>query len=112
MSAIIQPDERQFDEGRLMKCWWPHRVSEKATMVADKSNAVTFKVHARRHQARNQGRRGTDVQGGGQGRFRHQRQGQDQAFCRSIGRRDHVRAQGLRDLLKEGQERTCLGRLR
>jgi len=34
----------KFDEGRLMAVLVAPIVSEKATMVADKSNAVTFKV--------------------------------------------------------------------
>ena len=38
------PKERQFDEGRLMQVLVAPVISEKATMVAEKSNAVTFKV--------------------------------------------------------------------
>ena len=38
------PKERQFDEGRLMQVLLAPVISEKATMVAEKSNAVTFKV--------------------------------------------------------------------
>ena len=38
------PAERTFDEGRLMQVLVAPIVSEKATMVADKTNAVTFKV--------------------------------------------------------------------
>jgi len=38
------PAQRQFDEGRLMQVLVAPIVSEKATMVADKTNAVTFKV--------------------------------------------------------------------
>ena len=37
-------DERRFDEGRLMQVLVAPIVSEKATFVAEKSNAVTFKV--------------------------------------------------------------------
>ncbi len=40
MSASLQ----KFDEGRLMQVLVAPIVSEKATMVADKSNTVTFKV--------------------------------------------------------------------
>ena len=40
MSASIQ----KFDEGRLMQVLVAPLVSEKATMIADKSNTVTFKV--------------------------------------------------------------------
>ena len=38
MSAV------KFDEGRLMQVLVAPIVSEKATMVAEKNNAVTFKV--------------------------------------------------------------------
>jgi large subunit ribosomal protein L23 len=38
------PAARQFDEGRLMQVLVAPVVSEKATHVADKTNAVTFKV--------------------------------------------------------------------
>ena len=42
MSHGTQPSK--FDEGRLMQVLVAPIVSEKATMVAEKSNAVTFKV--------------------------------------------------------------------
>ena len=38
------PNLSKFDEGRLMQVLVAPIVSEKATMVAEKSNAVTFKV--------------------------------------------------------------------
>ena len=38
------PAEREFEEGRLMAVLVAPIVSEKATMVGEKSNAVTFKV--------------------------------------------------------------------
>ena len=38
------PAQRQFDEGRLMNVLVAPIVSEKATMVGEKSNAITFKV--------------------------------------------------------------------
>jgi large subunit ribosomal protein L23 len=38
------PNLSKFDEGRLMQVLIAPIVSEKATMVAEKSNAVTFKV--------------------------------------------------------------------
>src|SRR5690606_28346724 len=41
MSASTAP---QIDEGRLMQVLVAPVISEKATMVAEKSNAVTFKV--------------------------------------------------------------------
>src|SRR6478609_7088816 len=51
---------------------------------------------AGRHQARDQGRRRTDVQGGSQGRVGGQHQGQDQAL-RPLGGPPRQRSQGLRD---------------
>ena len=36
--------QQKFDEGRLMQVLVAPIVSEKATMVADKTNAVTFRV--------------------------------------------------------------------
>ncbi len=43
MSHANKPNQK-FDEGRLMQVLVAPIVSEKATMVAEKSNAVTFKV--------------------------------------------------------------------
>ena len=43
MSHANNPNQK-FDEGRLMQVLVAPIVSEKATMVAEKSNAVTFKV--------------------------------------------------------------------
>jgi Ribosomal protein L23 len=42
----------KFDEGRLMQVLVAPIVSEKATMVAEQSNAVTFKVlqNATKHE--------------------------------------------------------------
>jgi large subunit ribosomal protein L23 len=51
------PQLSKFDEGRLMQVLVAPIVSEKATMVAEKSNAVTFKVL--------QDRSGIDVQSRG-----------------------------------------------
>ena len=42
----------KFDEGRLMQLLVTPIVSEKATMVAEKSNTVTFKVLRRARAAR------------------------------------------------------------
>jgi large subunit ribosomal protein L23 len=38
------PAERKFDEGRLMQVLVAPIISEKATQVAENTNAVTFKV--------------------------------------------------------------------
>ena len=43
MSAVNN-SRAKFDEGRLMQVLVAPIVSEKATMIADKTNAVTFKV--------------------------------------------------------------------
>jgi large subunit ribosomal protein L23 len=42
--STLNPSPAKFDEGRLMQVLVAPIVSEKATMIADKSNAVTFKV--------------------------------------------------------------------
>jgi large subunit ribosomal protein L23 len=44
MSAAPNKSAKKFDEGRLMQVLVAPIISEKATMVADKTNAVTFKV--------------------------------------------------------------------
>ena len=85
------PAERQFDEGRLMQVLIAPVISEKATMVAEKSNAVTFKVmrDATKPEIKAavellfkvevKGVSVTNVKG------------KTKRFGRSIGRRDHVR---------------------
>ena len=44
MSASSNNSAKKFDEGRLMQVLVAPIISEKATHVADKTNAVTFKV--------------------------------------------------------------------
>ena len=44
MSASSNTSAKKFDEGRLMQVLVAPIISEKATHVADKTNAVTFKV--------------------------------------------------------------------
>jgi large subunit ribosomal protein L23 len=44
MSASSNNSAKKFDEGRLMQVLVAPIISEKATLVADKTNAVTFKV--------------------------------------------------------------------
>ena len=51
------PLQRQFDEGRLMSVLVAPIVSEKATMVGEKSQRSHLQGAAGRHQARDQGRR-------------------------------------------------------
>ena len=45
------PAQREFDEGRLMKVLVAPIVSEKATMVGEKSQCSHFQGVAGRHQA-------------------------------------------------------------
>jgi large subunit ribosomal protein L23 len=44
MSARSNNSTKKYDEGRLMQVLVAPIISEKATLVADKTNAVTFKV--------------------------------------------------------------------
>src|SRR5690606_34444353 len=101
------PKERQFDEGRLMQVLVAPVISEKATMVAEKSNAVTFKVlrSATKPEIKaavellfNVKVRGVSVAN---------IKGKTKRFGRSIGRRDHVRKAYV--LLQEGQELNLSG---
>ena len=97
----------KFDEGRLMAILLAPVVSEKATMAAEKSNAVTFKVmrDATKPEIKAavellfkvevKGVSVTNVKG------------KTKRFGRSIGRRDHVRKAYV--LLKEGQELNLSG---
>ena len=101
------PAERQFDEGRLMQVLIAPVISEKATMVAEKSNAVTFKVmrDATKPEIKAAGEllfKG-EVKGGSVTNVK----GKTKRFGRSIGRRDHVRKAYV--LLKEGQELNLSG---
>jgi large subunit ribosomal protein L23 len=92
----------QFDEGRLMQVLVSPVVSEKATMVAEKSNAVTFKVlqDATKYEIKaavelmfkvEVASVSTSVQ-----------KGKVKRFGRTIGRRDHVKKAFVS--LKPGQE--------
>ncbi|GAB1383714.1 MAG TPA: 50S ribosomal protein L23 [Ottowia sp.] len=101
------PKERQFDEGRLMQVLVAPVISEKATMVAEKSNAVTFKVlqNATKPEIKaavellfNVKVRGVSVAN---------IKGKTKRFGRSMGRRDHVRKAYV--LLQEGQELNLSG---
>ena len=101
------PAERQFDEGRLMQVLIAPVISEKATMVAEKSNAMTFKVmrDATKPEIKAavellfkvevKGVSVTNVKG------------KTKRFGRSIGRRDHVRKAYV--LLNEDQELNLSG---
>ena len=80
-----------FDEGRLMQVLVAPIVSEKATMIADKTNAVTFKVlqDATKYEikAAVQLMFKVDVQSVAVLNIK----GKTKRFGKSIGRRDNIR---------------------
>ena len=92
----------KFDEGRLMQVLVAPIVSEKATMIADKTNAVTFKVL--------QDATKFEIKAAVQLMFKVDVQsvavlnikGKTKRFGKSIGRRDNVRKAYV--TLKPGQE--------
>ena len=98
---------RQFDEGRLMNVLIAPIVSEKATMVAEKSNAVTFKVlqDATKHEimAAVQLMFKVEVKGVSVVNTK----GKTKRFGKSIGRRDNIRKAYV--TLKPGQELNLTG---
>ena len=99
--------ERKFDEGRLMQVLVAPIVSEKATMVAEKSNAVTFKVlqNATKHE----------IKAAVELLFKVEvksvsvlnTKGKTKRFGKTVGRRDNVRKAYV--MLKEGQELNLSG---
>ena len=96
------PVERAFDEGRLMAVLVAPIVSEKATMVGEKSNAVAFKVlqDATKPEikAAVELMFKVEVKGVSVANIK----GKTKRFGRSVGRRDHVRKAYV--TLKPGQE--------
>jgi len=101
------PKDRQFDEGRLMTVLVAPIVSEKATMVGEKSNAVTFKVL--------QDATKPEIKAAVELMFKVEVQGvsvlnikgKSKRFGKSMGRRDHVRKAYV--TLKAGQELNLVG---
>ncbi|MCI4440578.1 50S ribosomal protein L23 [Tibeticola sp.] len=101
------PAERQFDEGRLMQVLVAPIVSEKATMVAEKTNAVTFKVLRDATKP--------EIKAAVELLFKVEVQGvsvvnvkgKTKRFGKTVGRRDHVRKAYV--LLKPGQELNLSG---
>ena len=99
--------QTKFDEGRLMQVLVAPVVSEKATMVAEKSNAVTFKVL--------QDSTKTEIKAAVQLMFKVDVQavavvntkGKTKRFGKSVGRRDNVRKAYV--TLKPGQELNISG---
>ena len=98
MSATVQ----KFDEGRLMAVLVAPIVSEKATMIAEKTNAVTFKVlqDATKYEikAAVQLMFKVDVQSVAVLNIK----GKTKRFGKSMGRRDNIRKAYV--TLKPGQE--------
>ena len=97
----------KFDEGRLMQVLVAPIVSEKATMVAEKSNAVTFKVL--------QNATKPEIKAAVELLFKVEvkgvsvvnTKGKTKRFGKTGGRRDNVRKAYV--LLKEGQELNLSG---
>ena len=91
-----------FDEGRLMQVLVAPIVSEKATMIADKTTAVTFKVlqDATKYEikAAVQLMFKVDVQSVAVLNIK----GKTKRFGKSVGRRDNIRKAYV--TLKAGQE--------
>ena len=81
----------QIDEGRLMQVLVAPIVSEKATMVAEKSNAVVFKVlrDATKPEIKAAVELMFKVEVKGVSVLNQK--GKTKRFGKSIGRRDHVR---------------------
>lgn len=101
------PAQRQFYEGRLMNVLVAPIVSEKATMVGEKSNAVTFKVlqDATKPEikAAVELMFKVEVKGVSVANIK----GKTKRFGKSVGRRDHVRKAYV--TLKAGQELNLVG---
>ena len=97
----------QFDEGRLMQVLVAPIVSEKATMIAEKSNTVTFKVlqDATKHEikAAVQLMFKVDVKAVSVLNIK----GKTKRFGKSIGRRDNIRKAYV--TLQAGQELNIVG---
>ena len=93
---------KKFDEGRLMQVLVAPIISEKATMVADKTNAVAFKVL--------QDATKPEIKAAVELMFKVQVKGVSVAnikgktkrFGRSVGRRDNIRKAYV--TLQPGQE--------
>ena len=102
MTAKSSKLTSNFDEGRLMQVLVAPIVSEKATMIADKTNAVTFKVlqDANKYEikAAVQLMFKVDVQSVAVLNIK----GKTKRFGKSIGRRDNIRKAYV--TLKAGQE--------
>ena len=103
MSALNPSSKRtKFDEGRLMQVLVAPIVSEKATMIAEKTNTVTFKVL--------QDATKTEIKAAVQLMFKVDvkavavvnTKGKSKRFGKSMGRRDNIRKAYV--TLQAGQE--------
>ena len=107
MSTRINPGPVKASEGRLAQVLVAPIVSEKATMIADKTNAVTFKVL--------QDATKFEIKAAVQLMFKVDVQsvavlnikGKTKRFGKSIGRRDNIRKADV--TLKPGQELNLVG---
>jgi large subunit ribosomal protein L23 len=107
MSTSATSSTLKFDEGRLMQVLVAPIVSEKATMVADKTNAVVFKVL--------QNATKPEIKAAVELMFKVQVKGVSVAnikgktkrFGKSMGRRDNLRKAYV--TLKAGQELNLSG---
>jgi large subunit ribosomal protein L23 len=96
-----------FDEGRLMQVLVAPVVSEKATMVAEKSNVVTFRVlqDATKYEIKAAVELMFKVEVKGVSVLNTK--GKAKRFGKSMGRRDNVRKAYV--MLKPGQELNLTG---
>jgi large subunit ribosomal protein L23 len=98
---------KKYDEGRLMQVLIAPIVSEKATMVADKTNAITFKVL--------QNATKPEIKAAVELMFKVEVKGvsvvnikgKTKRFGKSTGRRDNIRKAYV--MLKPGQELNLAG---
>jgi large subunit ribosomal protein L23 len=100
-------EHAKFDEGRLMQVLVAPIVSEKATMVAEKSNAVTFKVlqNATKPEIKAAVELLFKVEVAGVSVVNTK--GKTKRFGKTVGRRDNVRKAYV--MLKPGQELNLSG---
>ncbi|MFM6992819.1 MAG: 50S ribosomal protein L23 [Rhodoferax sp.] len=96
------PQLSKFDEGRLMQVLVAPIVSEKATMVAEKNNVVTFKVlqDSTKYEIKAAVELMFKVEVKGVSVVNTK--GKSKRFGKSMGRRDNVRKAYV--MLKPGQE--------
>lgn len=101
------PAERKFGEDRLMQVLVAPIVSEKATMVAEKSNAVTFKVLQDATKLEIKAAVELMFKVDVQGVSVVNTKGKSKRFGKTMGRRDNIRKAYV--MLKPGQELNLSG---